>query len=316
MVKVPSLLSRILQVNSSVSGVNPLNSFEQLEIDVYSLGRLGNFQGALDRIGEFETATMAEQVDRLRAALLRGQVLHTRGQIAEAATIYQRVAEGLVDDPRTQSICYVELQAAANYLGDLDLAEIVAQRALQLVRRRPEAKISIERIYVNYALTWQLKGDHLTAIDWFRRALRRLEDSATAAPFNRDRTCGMAIAWYGLAKSYVALGDLVKARFAIEGINCDRSSVVVNCLGALAEWRLHHRLRAWDRAERWADKAAVHAVDPFMLQEVLLARALTAHSQGNLLRSREYVEQLNQLPMPLSYEIRSALAALTWKDGM
>jgi len=284
-------------------------------MDVYSLGRSGDFQGALDRIGDFETDRSAGRSDRLRAALLRGQVLHTTGRVEDAVVIYQRVLERLVEDPRTQSVCCVELLTAANFLGDLDLAELVAQRALQLIRRQPEAAPSTERIFVNYGITWQLKNDHLTAVDWFRRALRRLEDAVDLSAGNWDRTCGMAIAWYGLAKSYVTLGDMVKARFAIEGINCDSSSRVVACLMALAEWRLHHRLRAWDRAERWAAQAQAYAPDPFMRQEVLLAQALTAHAQGNHLRSREFVQQLEQMPVRLAYEVRIALSALAWKNG-
>lgn len=299
-------------VNPRLRG-DPLSPIEQLEMDVYSLGRRGSFEGALDRIGEFESSVAAHG-DQLRAALLRGQVLHTAGRVEEAVAIYQDLLDRLSDDPRSQAICCVELLAAANHLGDLNLAESVAQRALLLVRRRPEALPMTERIYVNYAISWQLRGDQLTAIDWFRRALRRLEDAM--APSNRDRTCGMAIAWYGLVKSYVAQDDLVKARFAIDGINRDRNSRTAACLAALAEWRLHHRLRAWDRAERWVQQAEASAPNTFLDQEVWLARILTAHAQGNEARAREYASRLQQLPGCLSYEVRSALSALTWRNTL
>lgn len=288
--------------------------YEQLEADVYYLGRGGDLNAVLDRIEGF--AASAEGDDRLRAELLRAQALHTLGRLAEAIPLYQAVLAGLPGDYRAQAICCVELLAAANSSGDFALGESVAQQALALIRRHPEASVALDRIYVGYALLHQLQGDYNTAIEWYRKALRRLEDPTYHTATQRDRNCGVAWTWYGLTRCYIALGDLVKARFAIDGIRCDPKSRTTAALAALAEFRFHFRLRALDLAERWLATAAECAQEVELLQEVLLGRAQLAHVRGDTAGVQASLERLKSSPVPLTYESRRILEALSLREGV
>jgi len=288
--------------------------YEQLEADVYYLGRKGDLSGVLAKIEGF--AASADGDDRLRAELLRAQALHTMGRLSEAIPLYRAVLAGLPNDARAQAICGVELLAAANTLGDFDLAESVAQQALALIRRHPEASVALERIYVGYALLQQLRGDYQAAIDWYRKALRRLEDPTDHTVTQRDRTCGVAWTWYGLTKCYIALGDLVKARFAIDGIRCDPRNRTAAALAALAEFRFHFRLRALDLAENWLASAAEFAQDVELGQDVLLGRAQLADARGDSSAVRSLLEQLEASPVPLTFEVRKGIEALGLREGV
>ncbi len=290
-----------------------MSPYEQLEMDVFTLGRNGDFGGALEHIGAFESAAVTDQ-ERHRATLLRGQVLHTTGQVHAAVAVYRQVLPLLAHDPLGQSVCCVELIAAANHVGDLALADTVARQAFRLLRREPLAVPSRERIYVNYAITRQLAHDHRGAIRWLHRALRRLERAA--APEAGDIACGLAVAWYGLAKSYTALGQLDRARAAIGRIRCEGEPQMALHLTALAEWRLAAQRDDWDEAQSRLDGAAATAVDPFMQQEVLAARAVTADARGDAGRRREYLDQLKALGVPLSFEIEMTIASSTLREGI
>lgn len=288
--------------------------YEQLEADVYNLGRKGDLRAALARIEGFAAA--AEGDDRLRAELLRAQALHTMGRLTEAIPLYQAVMDGLPGDARAQAICCVELLAVANAIGDFELGEGVAQQALSLIRRRPEAAVTLDRIYVGYALHLQLKGDYPAAIEWYRKALRRLEDPTATDVTQRDRVCGVAWSWYGLTKCYIALGDLVKARFAIDGIRCDPRSRTTQTLVALAEFRFHFRLRALDLAARWLATAAEFAQDSELVQEVLLGRAQIAAARGDTPSVRTTLGRLESSPVPLTFEVRQGMEALSLREGV
>jgi len=283
-------------------------SYADLEADVYYLaGQKGQFESALSRIAAFEAE--ASSTDRLRARFLRASILLTVGSLAAAVPLYQEVLDQLDVDPRLQSMACVELLYCAQMTGDFSLGEQVATRYFALANQHPEAAApSLDRIHVLQGMLLHMQARHLEAVECFKEALRSLEDPDHPAP-SGDQAHGIAFAWYGLALSYIAAGDPIMARFAIDGIRTERRSATVQALVAMAEFYLALHLQNLDRARECLEQAEAANNDPDRAQEILLGRARLAHQRHDRAGLARAMEQLQLQPL-LTYTVRTGMAAL------
>ncbi len=283
-------------------------TYAELEADVYYLaGQKGQFESALTRIAAFEAE--ADAADRLRARYLRASILLTIGNVREAVPLYQEVLDFLHSDPRLQAMACVELLYTAQLTGDFALGEQVVTRYFTLDAEHPEAAApSHDRILVQQGTLLQLQGKHREATECFKQALQRLEDPDHPTP-SADRVHGIAFAWYGLALSYIAMGDSVKARFAIGGIGGERRSSTVQALIAMAEFYLSLHLGNLDLAAEFLDKAEEQNDDPDRAQEILLGRARIAARRRDQATLAACLEQLQVQPY-LTHAVRRGLAEL------
>lgn len=290
------------------------DGYAQLQADVYYLaGHKGDYDHAVARITEFERS--ANETDRLRAGFLRAGVLHAQGQLETALSLYRPIYESITGDARLKAACCVEMAAAANALGEFDLVDALFDDALQIVEDSPEAAESLERIYVAHAESLLLRGQYAAAELWYRRCLSRLEDPYGSALVPADRACGIAFAWYGLAKVHLALGDMIRARFSIQGIRAAGSRRTINTLEALAEARFHLRSGAISRVEEWLNRAESSIPDPELSQEAFLLWLRVYRLKGHQAAVEKTLAALNSFPF-LKYEVRSEMQADTLREVM
>lgn len=235
-------------------------------------------------------------------------MLHTRGQVEEAIDLYRQIYTDPKADARLQATCCATIMAAANDLGSFNLADQALADALRITDAAPDSAGCLERIYSAYAESLYLRAQFAPAVVWYRKGLRHLEDPCGPARSAAERTGAMAFVWYGLAKVHTELGDLVRARFAIQGINASGSRRTIRTLEALAEGRLHLRNGALSRAEAWLERAKSTTTDLELRQEALLLQAMLFRSCNQTRQLQTVLRDLSAYPF-LKYEFRREIAS-------
>lgn len=289
-----------------------MDSYDQLQSDVFYLaGRKSDYAAAMARIDRF--AAEATGLDAGRALWLRGGVLREQGRLREAVAVFRQAADQLDGDPHLLAACLLDCASLANVTGDLDAADAMADRFFALAEAYPEAREFREVMQGARGDTCFLRGDVVGAIECHRRALRQLEDPFASTLRDSERLCMLALHWHSLVRCYLALGDLVRARFAIEGVRHCRHPDLRG-LAAYDEFQVSLCMGALAQAERWLDEAEQLIHDALNRQFVLFGRIRLALANGDDITARRYLEQLQTTHELIHYEIRTQLDILFRKE--
>jgi len=291
-----------------------VDSYDQLQTDVYYLaGRKRDYTAARDRIEIF--AAKAQGTDSGRVTWLRGSVLREEGHLREAMVNFHVAADQLDGDPFLLAACLLDCGALANQTGDLSQAEATATRFFELVATHPEARQLEEVMYGIRGDTCYLRGDTLGAIDWYKQALRKLEDPSVASLPKEQLLCMVGLHWHSLARCYLSLGDLVRARFAIEGVRHCRHPDLLG-LAACDECQVCLHIGALVQAEDWLDQAEQNIRNPQNRQYVLLGRIQLAQARGDMAAVGAYRQRLESEHDVILHEIQLQLEELPMKEGV
>ena len=291
-----------------------MDSYDQLQTDVlYLAGQKRDFATARACIEAF--AATAEGVDTGRVMWLRGSVLLEEGHIGAAIANFHGAADRLTADPRLLAACLLECGSLANQTGDMAAAEAAGDRLFALAEQFPEARSVVEVMYGIRGDACYLRGDILGAIEWYKRAIRQLEDPCANSLPVGQRLCTMALHWHSLARCYLALGDLVRVRFAIEGVRQCRHADLQG-LAAYDEFRICLHMGALPEAGRWLAEAERLIRNPQNRQYVLLGQIWLARAQDEEAMAQRALERLHSEHELILYEVQNELSNMKVKEGV
>ena len=145
---------------------------------------LGNLEAVRASIGE----SMADSVLMVRLDGVHGDVLRARGDLTGARAAYLQARDGLQAlsgaTARIDADVTRDLGTVAAISGDLDEAEALYDRALQLIVRHGET-VSVGALFNNLGIVNARRGDMTRAEFYFQRALTIYEQHEAWMPYTR-----------------------------------------------------------------------------------------------------------------------------------
>lgn len=194
--------------------------FAELRTEIARLVYANRSEQALVELDRFCSGPISD-LDRGRAARLRAEVLIQDGQPFSAVVAELRAALELTEaQPGELAQSCVDLLAAAQLAGDMPLAEEAHSRFQSVANRYPEneeIRSMRGRFTYNVAFLEHLRGNHAAAATLFRQ-VAEIYESVEQHPRERvDQPILAALAWIFYAREQIRLGDLIRARFGVDG---------------------------------------------------------------------------------------------------
>lgn len=252
--------------------------FEALRTEVARLVYANRLEQALAELDRFCAGPVSD-LDRARVARLRAEVLIQEGRpFSEAVTSLRTALDLTREDPSELAVAALDLLAAAQLAGDMRLADEAHGLFRAVAENHPEnddIRSLQGRFTYNLAFVEHLHGRHAEAAALFRQVAEIYERVEQHPRERIDQPTLAALAWVFYARKQIRVGNLVRARFGLDGARTlvDERHYFWSFL-CCVQAELSLALHDLDRAAAWLERVSrpARSQDAAILWHIVSAR--------------------------------------------